>query len=152
MSPTRRQVLLASTAGLTGAAGCSTRSDPQQSLLLAVNNYTGSDRDGQVLVENDDTEVVRQYVEIPAATRDAWGTVETEIALGRLSRGTRLDVTATFGDGLHADGSITLNCADDSEGDAVYVQIEAEPNVRLNERCYDEFPSAEAAQGGINRS
>ena len=152
MSPTRRRLLLASTAGITGIAGCSALSDPKQSLLLAVNNYTDSARDGRVLIEHDGAEVVRQYVEVPVATRDAWGTVETEVALGRLPRDTRLDVTAAFGDGLNATGSVTLNCSADSEGDALYVQIEAERNVRLNEPCYDEFPSEEATQGGTNRS
>ena len=152
MSPTRRQFLLASTGGITLFSGCSALSDPRRSLLLAVNNYTPSRRDGRVLIEKGDTELVRQYVEVAAATPDTWGTVETEIALGEVSDGTRLDVTASFGDGLSATGSITVDCSDDSEGDAVYVQIERERNVRLNELCYDEFPSAEAVEGGLDRS
>lgn len=152
MSPSRRQFLLASTGGLTAVAGCSTLSDPQQSLLLAVNNFTDSRRSGHVLLEHDGTELVRQYVEVAAAGPDTWGTVETRVALGETVDGTPLDVTASFGDGLSANGQITLNCSDDYTGDVVYVQIERELNVRLNEACYDEFPSEEASQGGINRS
>ena len=152
MSPTRRQLLLASTGGITALAGCSVLSNPQQSLLVAVNNYTESSQDGQVLIENGDTEVVRQYVEVAAATQDTWGTVETEISLGKMPDDTRLDVTATFGGGLNATGSITLDCSADSNGDAIYVQIEEERNVRLNEVCYDRFLSEEASQGGINHS
>lgn len=152
MSPTRRQFLLASTGGITALAGCSALSDPRQSLLVAVNNYTESTQAGRLLVENGDTEVLRQYVEVAAATEDTWGTVETEIALGEMPDDTRLDVTAAFGDGLNASGSVTLNCSGDASGDAVYVQIEAERNVRLNELCYGEFPSEEASQGGVNQS
>ncbi|MFB6206743.1 MAG: hypothetical protein ABEJ05_09495 [Haloglomus sp.] len=152
MSPTRRQILLASTGGLVAFAGCSALSDPQQSLLVAVNNFTESRQSGQVLIKNDGTELVGQYVEVPAAGPDTWGTAETRIALGKMPDGTPLDVTASFGDGLTANGQITLNCSDDYAGDAVYVQIEADLNVRLNEACYDEFPSDEAAQGGINQS
>lgn len=91
-------------------------------------------------------------MEVPAATRDAWGTVETEIALGEMPDDTHLDVTATFGESLNATGTITLDCSADSNGDAISVQIEKEQNVRLNERCCDEFPSDEAVQGGINQS
>lgn len=152
MVSTRRQFLLASTGGLAAVAGCSALSNPQQSLLVAINNYTESRRSGRVLVENDGTELVRQYVEVAAAGPDTWGTVETRIALGEMPDGTPLDVTASFGDGLTANGRITLECADDSAGDVVYVQIERELNVRLNDACYDEFPSEEASQGGINRS
>lgn len=152
MSPSRRQFLLASTGGITAVAGCSTLSDTEQSLLVAVNNYTESRQSGQVLVENDGTELVRQYVEVAAAGPDTWGTVETRIALGEIADGTPLDVTASFGDGLSANGQITLNCSDDYMGDVIYVQIERELNVRLNEACYDEFPSKEASQGKINHS
>ena len=152
MSPSRRQFLLASTGGITALAGCSALSDPQQSLLVAVNNYTESSQDGQVLIENGDAEVVRQYVEVAAATQDTWGTVETELTLGKMPDDTRLDVTATFGDGLNATGSITLDCSAASNGNAIYVQVEKDRNVRLNEICYNEFPSEEASQGGINQS
>jgi hypothetical protein len=152
MSPTRRQVLLASTGGLIAFTGCSALSDPQQSLLVAVNNYTESRRSGQVLIENDGTELVRQYVEVPAAGPDTWGTVETRVAPGELSSDTPLDVVASFGDGLRATGQHTLDCSDEDTGRAIYVQIEAEVNVRLNLACYDEFPSNEAEQGGINQS
>jgi hypothetical protein len=126
--------------------------DPQQSLLLAVNNYTESNQDGHILIEKGDMALVRQYVEVPAATRDGWGTVETEIELGKISEDTHLGVTATFGNNLNATDSITLDCSDDFNGDAIYVQIEKERNVRLIERCYDKFPSAEAVQGGVNQS
>jgi hypothetical protein len=61
-------------------------------------------------------------------------------------------VTASFGRGVETDGSITLNCSDRYEGDVIYVQIEADHTLRLNEACYDEFPSEEAVQGGANRS
>lgn len=133
-------------------AGCSALSDPQQSLLIAVNNYTESRHQGNLLVEKDGTELVRQYVEVGAAEPDAWTTVETEIALGEMPGGTRLDVTASFGDGLEATGPITLDCSDEYNGDVVYVQIERPLDLRLNEACYDEFPSGEAQQGGVSRS
>jgi hypothetical protein len=154
MSPNRRQFLLAGTGGITALAGCSTLSDPQQSLLVAVNNYTESRHQGHLLIKKDGTELVRQYLEIAAAEPDAWATVETKIALGEMPIGTPLDVTASFGDGLKATGQHTLDCSDEYNGDAIFVQIEKEKpvNVRLNLACYDEFPSAEASQGGINQS
>lgn len=153
MPPTRRQFLLAGTGGITALAGCSALSDPQQALLVAVNNYTESRHQGQVLIEKDGTEVVHQYVEVSAAEPDAWATVETKIALGGMPSGAPLDVTASFGDGLKATGQHTLDCSDEYNGRAIFVQIEKEKpvNVRLNLACYDEFPSNEAAQGGINQ-
>lgn len=61
-------------------------------------------------------------------------------------------MTASFGDGLEATGQHTLDCSEGYNGDAVYVQIDAEADVRLILACYDEFPSKEASQGGIDRS
>lgn len=152
MSPSRRQFLLASTAGVTALAGCSALSDPQQSLLVAVNNYTESRHQGYVLVENEGTELVHQYVEVDAAEPDGWTTVETKVALGEMPDDAPLDVTASFGDGLEATGQHTLDCSDGYNGDAVYVQIDAEGDVRLNLACYEKFPTEEASQGGRNRS
>lgn len=146
---TRREFLLVSSVAVSG---CSALSDPEQSLLIAVNNYTDSRHQGYVLVERDGTEVVRQYLEVGAAEPDEWTTMETRLPLGEVPGGTRLDVMASFGDGLETDGSITLDCYDQYEGDVVYVQIEADIDLRLNEACYDEFPSKEASQGGTNRS
>jgi hypothetical protein len=110
-------------------------------------------RQGFVCIERDGTELVRQYVEVGVAA-DGWTTVETRVDLGELPDGTRLGVTASFGDGLETDGSITLDCASTSryEGDIVYVQLDAELDLYLNEACYDEFPSGEARQGGVSRS
>lgn len=152
MSPTRRQFLGASTGGITAFAGCSVLSDPQQPLLIAVNNYTESRHHGHLLIERDGTEIVRQYLEVAAAEPDGWTTVETTVAVGEMPDGAPLDVTASFGDGLETNGSHTLDCSEDYTGDAIYVQIEKPLNVRLNLACYDEFPSEEASAGGINRS
>lgn len=154
MSPTRRQFLLAGAGGVTTLAGCSALSDPHQSLVVAVNNYTQSRHAGRVLVERDGTAVVEQYLEVGPAEPDGWTTVESELSLGRMPSDTPLDVTASFGDGLRASGQHTLDCADQYTGDAVYVQIEQETsvNVRLNLACYDQFPTSEAVQGGLNRS
>lgn len=154
MSPTRRQFLLAGTGGITALAGCTTLFNPKQSLLVAVNNYTESRHQGHVLIEKNDTELVQQFLEVPPAEPDGWATVETEIALGRIPSDTPLNVTASFGDGLESTGRHTLDCTNQYIGDAVYVQIEDEEpvNVRLNLACYDEFPSSEAVQGGIDQS
>ncbi|MUW13836.1 hypothetical protein GJ633_03520 [Halorubrum sp. CBA1125] len=152
MSSTRRQFLLASTGGLAALAGCSGLSDPQQSLLIAVNNYSSSRHQGYLSVEKDGTELVRQYLEVGAANPDEWTTVETEVALGEMPGGTSLNVTASFGDDLEANGPITLDCYNEYTGDVIYVQIEKSLDLRLNEACYDEFPSGEARQGGIDRS
>lgn len=154
MPPTRRQFLLAGTGGITALAGCSALSDPQQSLLVAVNNYTESPRRGHVLVETDGTELVHQYLEVPAAEPDEWATVETKVGLGEMPSDTPFDVTASFGDGLQATGQHDLDCSTEYNGDAIYVYIENEQpvNVRLNLACYDDFPSNEAVQGGINQS
>lgn len=152
MSPTRREFLLAGTGGITALAGCSALSNPQQSLLVAVDNYTGSTHQGYVLVEKDGTELVHQYVEVAGAGPDGWAGVETKI--GEMPRGVPLDVTASFGDGLEATGQHTLDCSDQYIGDAIYVYIEPERpvNVRLTLACYDEFPSNEAGQDGVNQS
>jgi hypothetical protein len=154
MSPTRRQFLLAGMGGITALAGCSSFSDPQQTLLVAVNNYTDSPYHGHVLIEDDDTELVHQYVDVPAAQPDASATVETKVLLGEMPSDTPLDVTATFGDDLQATGQHDLDCTDQYEGDAVYVQIENEQpvNLRLNLACYDDFPSNEAVQNGSTQS
>jgi len=154
MSLTRRQFLLTGTGGITALAGCSTFSDSQNPLLVAVNNYSESRHRGSVLIERDGTELVHQYVEVAAAEQDAWATVETKIALGEMPSGAPLDVTAAFGDGLRATGQHTLDCSPEYNGRAVYVQIEDENpvNVRLNLACYDEFPSDEALQGEANQS
>jgi hypothetical protein len=154
MSPTRRQFLLASTGGITAISGCSALSDLEQSLLISVHNYTESRHEGEVLIENDSTVVVRQYVEVAAAPPDEWTTVETEIALGEMPTGTRLVVTASFGDGREPTESITLDCHPEYKGDAIYVQFEPESptNPQLRNPCYDEFPSAEASRGEANQS
>jgi hypothetical protein len=154
MPPTRRQFLLASAGGLTACTGCAALSDPQQSLVLAVNNYSDVPRRGFVSIERDGTELVHQYIEIGAAEAEGWTTVETRVDLGELPDGTRLEVTASFGDGLETDGSVTLDCASASQyaGDVVYVQLDAERDLYLNEACYDEFPSGEAREGGVGRA
>lgn len=154
MPVTRRQLLLAGAGGLTASAGCSALSDPQQSLLIAVNNYSDVPRQGFVSIERDGTELVRQYVEIGAAEGEGWTTVETRVTLGKLPNGTRLDVTVSFGDGLEAESSIALTCASTSqyEGDGVYVQLDAERELHLRHWCYSGFPSSEAEQGGVNRT
>lgn len=152
MPLTRRRFLLTSTAGITAFAGCSTLSDTQRSLLIAVNNYTASPRQGHLRIEDDGTELVRQYLEVGTAGPETFATVETEVTLQGVSNGTSLDVTASFGDGLEASGSVTLNCTAEYAGDAIYVQVERGSNLRLNDACYDQFPSGEARQGGINAS
>lgn len=153
MSPTRRQFLLTGAGGLTALAGCSVLSDPQQSLLIAVNNYTDSRHQGHVLVERDGTEVVHQYLSVGAAERDTGTSVETKVALGEMPSGTPLDVTASFGDGLEATDRLTLTCANEYKGNAIFVQIEPEGpvSVSLNLPCYDDFPLHEAFEGGRNR-
>jgi len=154
MSPTRRQFLLGGTSGITALAGCSTLSDPKQFFLLSVNNYTESRQQGHPRIENDGVELVHQYLEVAVAAPDTWATVETNISLGEMPDGTRLAVTASFGDGLTANGSITLDYDDEYNDDAIFVQIENEEpvTVRLNEACYDEFPLEEASQGGLDHS
>jgi hypothetical protein len=154
MPPTRRQLLLAGAGGLTALAGCSALSAPQQSLLVAVNNYTDSRHRGSVLVEAEGEELVHQYLDVPPAEPDGWATVETKVELGRGPGDTPLDVSASFGDDLEARGQHTLECSDPYAGDAVYVQIENEtpPTLRLNLACYDAFPSSEARQGGTGRA
>lgn len=152
---TRRRVLGAVCVGPLGAlAGCSSLSEPEQTVLLSVNNYTETRYEGTVLLENDRTTVVRQYLEVPPAEPDGWATVETELTLGAMASGTPLDVTASFGE-MTATGEHDLDCANGYRGDVVYVQIEPDvegPNLRLNLACYDEFPSSEAGQGGLARS
>jgi hypothetical protein len=154
MPPTRRQVLLAGTGGITALAGCSVLSGPQKPVLVAVNNFTDSRYQGTVLIETDGSEVVHQYLEVGAAEPEAWTTVETEIPPGVIPSGKPLDITASFGDGMEATGQHTLDCAPEYYGRAIYVQIEKERpvNVRLTLACYDGFPSNEAVQGGINGS
>ena len=152
---TRRKTLHATGVGLIGAlAGCSALSDSTQTVLVSVNNYTESRYEGTVQIEKDGTEAVRQYVEIPAAEPDGWATVETAVTLSGSASGTPLDVTASFGD-MEATGQHTLDCATEYTGEVVYVQIEPEvdgQNLGLTLACYDDFPSSEAAQGGINQS
>lgn len=154
MSPTRRQFLLTGAGGLTALAGCSALSDPQESFLLAVNNYTASRHEGCVLIEADGTEVVHQYLEVAAAEPDGWATVETKVATDSIPSDTPLDVTASFGDDLNATGQHTLDCSTQYAGDAIHVQIEnREPvNLRSVLARYDQFPSSEAVQGGLNQS
>ena len=152
---TRRKALHAAGVGLVGAlAGCSALSDPQQSLLVAVNNYTESPHQGHVLVEKDGTELLHQYLEVGAAGPDQGRTVETKIALDEMPGGTPLDVTASFGEGLEATGQHKLECIDRYRGRAIFINIEPEGpvSVSLTLACYDEFPESEASQGGINRS
>lgn len=152
---TRRKALQAAGVGLIGGlAGCSALFGSEKTFLLAVNNYTDSRYEGTVRIENDGTEVVRQYLEIPPAEPDGWATVETEITVGGMADGAPLDVEASFGD-MEATGQHTLDCSEEYYGDVIYVQIEPEvdgANLRLNLACYDEFPSSEAQQGGINQS
>lgn len=115
---------------------------------------TDSRHQGHVLIKKDGTELVHQFVEVPAAEPDGWATVETKVALGEMPNDTPLDVTASFGDGLKASGQHTLDCSNGYNGDTIYVLLENEVpvNVRLNLACYDEFPSDEAFQGEINHS
>jgi hypothetical protein len=122
--------------------------------VIAVNNYSDVPRQGFVSIERDGRELVSQYVEVGAAEGDEWTTVETQVNLGELPTETRLDVTASFGDGLETNDSMTLDCASTSqyEGDVIYVQLDAELDLYLNEGCYDAFPSDEARQGGVDRT
>jgi len=144
----------ASIGGFTACAGCPALSDPQQSLVIAVNDYGDVPRRGFGCIERDSTELVHQYVEVGAVEGDGWTTVETRVGLGELPNGTRIGVTASFGDGLEADGSITLDCASTSRyvDDVVYVQLDTELDLYLNEACHDESPSDETRQGGVSRS
>lgn len=66
--------------------------------------------------------------------------------------GTPLDVTALFGDGLKATGQHTQECSNEYNGDAIFVQLEQPVYVRLNRLWYEQFPSNEAGQRGVNRS
>lgn len=144
---TRRTALRAAGVGLVGAlAGCSALSNPRQSLLVAVNNYTDAAHQGYVLVESDDTEVVNQYLDVGPAAQDQGRTVETKIELGRMPKGAPLDVKASFGEGLEATGQHTLECIDQYSGRAVIVNIEPEGpvSVNLNLACYDGFPVSDA--------
>ena len=76
--------------------------------------------------------------------------METRVDLGELPNGTRIGVTASFGDGLEADGSITVDRASTSKhaDDVIYVQLDTDLDLYLNEACHDESPSDEARQGG----
>ena len=144
---TRRTALRAAGVDLVGPlGGCSALSNPQQTLLVAVNNYTDSSHQGYVLVEKDDTELVNQYLDVGPAALDQGRTVETKIALGEMPRGAPLDVKASFGEGLEATGQHTLECLDQYRGRAVIVNIEPEGpvSVSLTLACYDEFPVSEA--------
>jgi len=152
---TRRKALHGAGVGLVGAlAGCSALSDPQQSLVIAVNNYTESPHQGHVLIEKDGTELVHQYLEVGAAESDQGRTVETKVALGEMPSGTPLNVTASFADGLEATGQHTLECIDQYRGRAIFVNIEPEGpvSVSLTLACYDEFPESEASLSGSNQS
>ena len=153
MTPTRRRFLGAATGGLAAFAGCPALSDPEQSLLVSVHNYTDARHQGHLLVENDGTVVVRQYLEVAPRPPDAWTTVETNVPLGEMPNGTTLDVTASFGDGMENSASITVGCQE-YEGDAITVQFEPESvmNPRLRTMCFEEFPSSQASDGGTNRS
>ena len=152
MTPTRRRFLGAATGGLAAFAGCPALSDPEQSLLISVHNYTDARHQGHLLVETDGTVVVHQYLEVPPEPADAWTSVETDVSLGEMPNGTTLDVTASFGTDMENSASITLGCQE-YEGDAILVQFEPEAvtNPRLRSMCFDEFPS-EASEGGTDRS
>ena len=152
MTPTRRRFLGVATGGLAAFAGCSALSDPEQSLLISVHNYTEARHQGHLVVENDGTDVVRQYLEVPPEPADAWTSVETNVPLGEMPNGTTLDATASFATDMENTASITLGCQE-SEGDAIIVQFEPEAvtNPRLRTMCFEEFPS-EASEGGTNRS
>jgi hypothetical protein len=90
---------------------------------------------------------------VGAAEPDTGTSVETKIALGRMSSGTPVDVTASFGDGLNATGQLTLDCSNEYKGDAIFVNIEPEGpvSVNLNFPCYSEFPNNEVFQGGSDQ-
>jgi hypothetical protein len=152
MSPTRRQILLASSSGFAAFAGCSASSDPQQSLLIAVNNYTESRHQIDVLIERDGTELVRQYLEVAAGEPNAWPTIETKVALGEMPEDTGLNVTVKMGDGSIAHTSVSLDCTHQYTGNAVYAEIEKPGTLGVNELCYDEFPSSDGVGGWTNHS
>lgn len=154
MVTSRRQFLLAATGGITAISGCSAFSDPQQALVVVVNNYTGSPHQGHVLVERDGTEVVHQYLEVAASEPDEGQSVETKVELGQMPSDVTLDVEASFGDDLEATGQHTLDCTEEYTGRAIHVHIEPEtpPIVRLNLPCYDEFPTNEEFRDETDRS
>jgi len=146
MSPTRRQLLTGAAGGLSTLAGCSALAGSQQSLRISVINATEMRRQFHLLVENDGTEIVRQFFEVPAETPNDAPQMETTITLGELSSGTRLDVTAWVDDTPPATVPVTLDCGDEYGGDAVGAQIEV-AGVQLNgdsdgNTCYDDNYSA----------
>jgi hypothetical protein len=107
-----------------------------------------------VSIKRDDTELVRQYVEIGTAFEDEFRTVETLVSLGELPNGTRLEATASFGDGLEDNNSLELGCNSLEDGqfaEEVSVELDVRRNINISIRCEDEFPSNEAQQGGVDR-
>ncbi|MFP4591210.1 MAG: hypothetical protein ACLFMX_04815 [Halobacteriales archaeon] len=139
MSPTRRQVLLAGMGAIPALSGCTVLSTPRQSLLVAVHNHTDSPQYCDLLIEKDDTAVVRQQLDVGAARLDET-TVETLISLGEMADGTRLDVTASIDPNLEKHGSLTIGC-DEYMGNAVHVVLEKSGDMYLIDNCFEEFPS-----------
>jgi len=66
----RREVLIAGMGGIAMLAGCSVLSDPQQSLRATVLNYTEPPHQFHLVIEDGGTELVRQYLEVPASDGD----------------------------------------------------------------------------------
>lgn len=143
MSRSRREVLIAGTGGIAMLAGCSVLSDPQQSLRVTVLNYTETRQQFHLVVEDDGTELIRQYLEVAAGDGDTPPAMETTIALGEMANGTRLNVTAWVANGPKDDAPLTLSCDDESAGDAVTARIESTDSVILSgvgegNSCYSE--------------
>ena len=158
MSRSRREVLIAGTGGIAMLAGCSVLSDPQQLLRVTILNYTESPHQFHLLVEDGGTELVRQYLEVPAGNGGTPPAMETTVALGEMADGTRLNVAAWVVDGPREDAPLTLSCDDESTGDAVTARVRDTDSVVLSgvgedNSCFSEdFSVANDSTWGENQT
>ncbi|WP_254537538.1 hypothetical protein [Halomarina litorea] len=123
MPSTRRQFLRAGTGGIAALAGCSAVSGPQQSLRMIVINNSEERHRFHLLIEDGGDELIRQYLEMPAAESPVAPAMETTIALEELPDGTHLDVTAWVRNGPRETAPLTLDCSNDFAGDALTARI-----------------------------
>jgi hypothetical protein len=102
--------------------------------MITVYNNTKARHILELTVVDGGDTFVRQYIELPAGTRNYSPEVQTVVSLGKVSKGKRVNVRAVV-DGKEAsvaDAPLILDCGSEYKGNAVTVRVQEDDTIHLS--------------------